>query len=155
LFSACWCWFFWGIGRSQFRFIEAQGGRDEAAIGERSPDGRQEVGSEPPLKDIAEPARIECRLGEVGVFVDREEDQARRPVRATQLARRFDAVEPRHGDVEHDDIRMELLRLSEEFASILSQRVAVDTLDGKPFRAGLAVGRSIFGRDRLVPREDE
>jgi hypothetical protein len=50
---------------------------------------------------------------------------------------------------------MELLRLSEEFASILSQRVAVDTLDGKPFRAGLAVGRSIFGRDRLVPREDE
>ena len=128
--------------------------RDEAAIGERCPDGRQEVRSEPRLNDIAEPARIECGSGEVGVFVDREEDQAHRPRRAPELARRFDAVEPRHGDVEHDDIRMELLRLSEEFAPILSQRVAVDTLDGKPFRAGLAVGRSIFGRDRLVPRED-
>src|SRR5271165_462946 len=41
-----WCWFIWGIGRSQFRFMEAHGGRDEAAIGERGPDGRQEVGSE-------------------------------------------------------------------------------------------------------------
>jgi Tn3 transposase DDE domain-containing protein len=29
------------------------------------------------------------------------------------------------------------------------------TPDGKPFRAGLAVGRSIFGRDLLVLREDE
>src|SRR5271165_783237 len=27
-----------GIGRSQFRFIEAHGGRDEAAIGERCPE---------------------------------------------------------------------------------------------------------------------
>src|SRR5271157_4850341 len=106
------------IGRNRFRFIEAQGRRDEAAIGERCPDGRQEVGSEPRLNDIAEPARIECGLGEVGVFVDREEDQARRLVRAPELARRFDAVEPRHGDVEHDDIRMESLRLSKEFASI-------------------------------------
>src|SRR5271166_4573258 len=37
------------IGRNRFRFIEAQGRRDEAAIGERCPDGRQEVGSEPRL----------------------------------------------------------------------------------------------------------
>jgi hypothetical protein len=36
--------------------LEAQGGRDEAAVGERCPDGRQEVGSEPGLNDIAEPA---------------------------------------------------------------------------------------------------
>ena len=33
-------------------------------------------------------------------------------------ARRFDAVEPRHGDVEHDDMRMEPLRFSKKFASI-------------------------------------
>jgi hypothetical protein len=62
-----------GIGRSQCLFIEAHDGRDEAAIGERCPDGRQEVGSEQRLNDIAEPARIECCLGEVGVFVDCED----------------------------------------------------------------------------------
>ena len=38
-----------------------------------------QVGSEPRLNDIAEPARIECGPGEVGVFVVCEEDQARRP----------------------------------------------------------------------------
>jgi hypothetical protein len=32
--------------------------------------------------------------GEVGVFVDREEDEARRPVRAPELARRFAAQMP-------------------------------------------------------------
>jgi hypothetical protein len=37
--------------------------RDEAAIGERCADGRQEVGSEPRLNDIAVPARIECGPG--------------------------------------------------------------------------------------------
>ena len=71
----CWCWFLWEIGRGWSRFIEAHGGRDKAAIGERCPDGRQEVGSEPRLNDIAEPARIECGLGVVCVFVDREEDE--------------------------------------------------------------------------------
>src|SRR5271157_4777758 len=91
-------------------FSQGNSWRDEAAIGERCPDGRQEVGSESRLNDIAEPTRIECGSGEVGVFVDREEDQARRPVRAPQLTRRFDAVEPR--DVEHDNIRMEPLRFS-------------------------------------------
>ena len=70
------------------------------------------------FNDIAEPARIECGAGVVGVFVDREEDEAGRPLRTLELARRFDAVEPRHGDVEHDDIRMEPLRLSKEFASV-------------------------------------
>ena len=87
-------------------------------IRERCPDGGQEVRSEARLDDIAEPARIECGAGVVGVFVDREEDDAGRPLRASKLARRFDAVEPRHGDVEHDDIRMEPLRLGEELASI-------------------------------------
>ena len=106
------------MGKTWSRFIEVHGGRDEEAIGERRPDGRQEIGSEPRFNDITEPARIECGLREVGVFMDREEDQARRPVRAPQLARRFDAVEPRHGDVEHDDIRMEPFLLSEECASI-------------------------------------
>ena len=36
----------------------------------------------------------------------------------TELARRFDAVETRHGDVEHDDVRVETLRLGEELASV-------------------------------------
>src|SRR5271166_3468340 len=99
-------------------FFQGNCWRDEAAIGERCPDGRQEVGSEPRLNDIAEPARIECGSGEVGVFVDREEDQARRPVRVPELTRRFDAIEPRHGDIEHDYIGMEPLGLSQEFASI-------------------------------------
>ena len=76
--------------------------------------GRRSEASRP-LNDIAKPARIEYGLSEVGVFVDCEEDQARR---VPELARRFDAVEPRHGDVEHDDIRMEPLRLSEECVSI-------------------------------------
>ena len=49
-------------------------------------EGAQEVGSEPRLNDIAEPARIECGPGEVGVFVDREEDQAGRSVRAPEFA---------------------------------------------------------------------
>ena len=49
--------------------------------------------------------------------MDREEDKAGRPVRALELARRFDAVKPLHGDVEHNDIRMEPLRLGEELAS--------------------------------------
>jgi hypothetical protein len=107
-----------GNREKSVRFIEAQRWRNEAAVGERCPDGRQEVGSEPRLNDIAVPARIECGPGEVGVFVDGEKDQARGPVRAPELARGFDAVEPRHGDVEHDQIRMEPLGLSEEFASI-------------------------------------
>ena len=50
---------------------------DEGAIGERCPDGRQEVGSEPRLDDIAEPAHL---LGEVGVVVDSEEDETGRLV---------------------------------------------------------------------------
>jgi hypothetical protein len=50
--------------------------------------------------------------------MEREEDKTGRPVRAPELARRFDAVEPRHGDVEHDDIRIEPLRLSKKFVSI-------------------------------------
>jgi hypothetical protein len=99
-------------------FFQGNCWRDEAAIGERCPDGRQQVGSEPRLNDIAEPACIECGPGEVGVLVDGEEDQTRRPVQAPELTRSFDAVEPRHGDVEHDQIRMEPLRLSEECASI-------------------------------------
>lgn len=50
--------------------------------------------------------------------MDREKDETSRPLRAPELARRFDAVEPRHGDVEHDDIRMKPLRLGEEQASL-------------------------------------
>ena len=106
------------IGRSWSRFIEAHGGRDEEAIGKRRPCGGEAIGSEPRLNNVAEPARIKCGPGVVGVFVDREKDETSRPLRAPQLARRFDDVEPRHGDVEYDDIRMEALRLSEEFASI-------------------------------------
>lgn len=113
-----WCWVFWEIGKSWSRFIEVHGGRDEAAIRKRCPDGRQEVGSEPSLNDIAESARIEGGAGVVGVFMDCDEDNAGGPLRAPELARRFDTVEPRHGDVEHDDIRMKPLRLSKEFASI-------------------------------------
>ena len=66
------------IGRTWPRFIEAHGGRDEAAIGERRPDGRQEIGSEPRLDDIAEPTRVERGPGVVGIFVDREKDEAGR-----------------------------------------------------------------------------
>jgi hypothetical protein len=99
-------------------FFQGNCWRDETAIGECCPDGRQEVRSEPRLNNITEPARIQCGLGEVGVFVDREKDEAGTPVRAAKLARRFDAVEPGHGDVEHDDIRMEPLRFSKKFASI-------------------------------------
>jgi hypothetical protein len=42
----------------------------------------------------SQPASSAAR-GEVGVFVDREEDQARRPVRAPELARRFAAQNAR------------------------------------------------------------
>ena len=87
-------------------------------IRKRCPYGREKVRSEPRLHDIAESARIQCGAGVVSVFVDREEDEAGRLRQASELARRLDAVEPRHGDVEHDDIRMEALRLSKEFASI-------------------------------------
>ena len=87
-------------------------------IRERCPDRRQEVRSEARLDDIAESARVECGAGVVGVFVDREEDEAGRRLRASELARRFNAVKTRHGDVEHDDIRMEALRLGEKFVSI-------------------------------------
>ena len=110
LFFACWC--VWGIGRTQFRFTKPHGGRDEAAIGERCQDSTQEVGSEPPLNDIAKAAGIERGQSEVSGFVDREEDQSRRPVRAPELVRRLDGVESRHCDVEHDDIRAEPLRHS-------------------------------------------
>ena len=48
-------------------------------------EGVQEVGSEPRLNDIAEPARIECGPGEVGVFVDCEEDQAQAATSACSL----------------------------------------------------------------------
>ena len=87
-------------------------------IRKRCPDGRQEVGGEPRLNNVAEPARIECGPGVVGVFVDREENKASRSVRAPEPARRFNAVEPRHRNVEHDDVRAEPLRLSEELVSI-------------------------------------
>ena len=45
-------------------------------------------------------------------------DEAGRRLRASELARRLYSVELRHGNVEHDDIRLEPLRLSEEFVSI-------------------------------------
>ena len=48
------------------------------------------------------------------------------------MTRGFDAVEPRHGDVEYDDIRMEALRLSEEFASI-AHSTDHQTLAGQRF----------------------
>ena len=48
----------------------------------------------------------------------KEGREAGRPLRAPEFARRFDAVESRHCDVEHNDIGMEPLRLSEEFSSI-------------------------------------
>jgi hypothetical protein len=88
------------------------------AIGERCSDRGQEVGGEPRLDDIAESARVECSLDEVRVFVDRQENETGRLVRAPELARRFNAVEPRHGNVEDNNVRVEPLRLSEEFASI-------------------------------------
>ena len=77
-------------------------------------------------------------------------------VQAPQLTRRFDAVEARHGDVEHDDIRMEPLRFNEEFLSIadftdhqtfgISQSShpatpAVPTADGLKSRLAHASGR--------------
>ncbi len=91
---------------------------DEAATDERCPDGRQEVGSEPSLNDIAEPTGIQCSAGKVGVFLHCEEDQARSLMRAAQLARRFDAVQSWHRDIEYDDIRMEPVGLCEECSSI-------------------------------------
>ncbi len=82
----------------------------------RAPPGWQvEVRSDPRLHDIAESARIE---GGAGVVVDREEDEAGRPLRASELACCFDAVKPRHGDIEDDDVRMKPLRLREKLASI-------------------------------------
>ena len=68
--------------------------------------------------NIAEPARIECGAGAVAVFMDREEGGRQAPLRALELARRCDAVKSRHGNVEHDDIRMKPVRLSQELASI-------------------------------------
>jgi len=44
------------------RFIEAQGGRDEAAVGERCPDGRQEVGSEPGLNLTSAFSKLDADL---------------------------------------------------------------------------------------------
>jgi hypothetical protein len=63
-----WCWVFWEIGKSRSRFIEVHGGQDEEAIGERRPDGRQEIGSEPRLDDMAEPARVERGSGVVDIL---------------------------------------------------------------------------------------
>ena len=83
----------------------------------------EEIRGEPRLRsNVAEPARIECCAGVVGVFVDREKDETGRPRRAPELARRFDAVEPRHGDVEHDDVSIEPLRLSESWRFRTSRR---------------------------------
>ena len=113
-----WCWFRWRIGRSQPCFFEAHGGRDKGLIRKRCPYGGEEIRGEPRLNNVARPAGIECCPGVVGVFVDREKDEADRPLRAHELTRRFDAVEPRHGDVEDDDIGMEPLYLGEELASI-------------------------------------
>ena len=87
-------------------------------IRKRCPYGGEEIRGEPRINNVAEPARIECGPGEVGVFVNGEKDETGRLVRAPELACRFNAVEPRHGNVEHDDIRMKPLRLGEELAPI-------------------------------------
>jgi hypothetical protein len=87
-------------------------------IRKRCPYSGKEIRGEPRLNNVAEPARIECGPGVVGVFVDREKDEPSRLVRAPELTRRFNAVEPRHRNVEHDDVRAEPLRLSEELVSI-------------------------------------
>jgi hypothetical protein len=47
-------------------------------LGKRRPDGRQELGREPRLEDIAEPARVKCGPGEVGIFADLRETHERR-----------------------------------------------------------------------------
>ena len=62
----------------------------------------------------------------------REEYKPSRLLRATQPACRFDAIEARHGDVEHDDIGMEPFRLSKEFVSI-ADFADNQTLDGQGF----------------------
>jgi hypothetical protein len=93
-------------------------GRDEGAIGEGCPDGRQEIGGEAGFYDIAKPACVLCGPGVVGVLVDCEEDKAGSRVRVPKSPRRFNAVKPRHGDVKHYDIGIESLRLSEQLVSI-------------------------------------
>jgi hypothetical protein len=50
--------------------------------------------------------------------VDRQENETGRLVRAPKLSRGFNAVEPRHCNVEDNNVRVEPRRLSEEFASI-------------------------------------
>ena len=87
-------------------------------IRKRRLDRREEIRSEARLHDIAESARIERGTRVVRVFMDRQEDQAGRLIEVEQLARRFDAVQPRHGDVENDDIWTKPLRLDEELTSI-------------------------------------
>src|SRR6478735_3538931 len=58
--------------------------------------GRRSEG-EARLDDIAAPS---AARGVVGIFVDREKDEAGRSPRAPELACRFDAVQARHGNVE-------------------------------------------------------
>jgi hypothetical protein len=112
------CWFRWKIERSRWRLIEAHRGGDKGLIRKRCLDGRQEIRSEARLHDIAESARVESGASVVRIFMDRQEDQAGRLIEVEELARRFDPVKPRHGDVENDNIWMKPLRFHEKLPSI-------------------------------------
>ena len=103
--------------------------------------GRRSEG-EARLDDIAAPS---AARGVVGIFVDREKDEAGRSPRAPELACRFDAVQPRHGNVEHDDIRMEPLRLREEFGSIADPG-DYQTFTGQHFGRHREHGRMIISQ---------
>ena len=94
------------------------GGRGKAAIRERGTDGSEEVRGEPGLDDIAECARGQGGSCEIGVVMHGEKNKLCPRVRAAERSRGFEAIEVRHADVEHDDIRIELRRRGAERDSV-------------------------------------
>src|SRR5215472_4374195 len=98
-------------GAEVARPLQGDGGGHEKATGQRLPHGREKIGREPGLEDIAQGPGGEGGADIVRVRVHGQKDDPGQGTRSPQLLGRLDTVQHGHRDVEHHDVRLEPGRL--------------------------------------------
>ena len=69
--------------------------------------GRNEIGGQPRLDDIASTARLHSRPHIIGIVMHREKHQLRTATSLPEAVRGLDAVQTWHGDVEDHHVRIQ------------------------------------------------
>src|SRR5215469_5050728 len=88
------------------------------ALGEREPDSFKEFGGRGLLGHIAHSSGIKCSLDVSRVEMLCLKDQLRRGQHFVETACCLNAVELGHGDVQQDEIRLQLFRLPKESTAV-------------------------------------